>query len=325
MTHTLITGGAGFIGSHMAEALLAKGDAVTVVDDLSTGRFENIQPLVGKPGFRFAIETITNETVMDRLGSECDRILHLAAAVGVKLIMENPVETIETNVLGTEVVLRAAERFKRRILITSTSEVYGKAMEIPNGCGKLMEENDLVLGPTSKRRWAYACSKALDEFLALAYHDEKGLPVIIARLFNTVGPRQTGRYGMVIPTFVESALAGNPLPVFGDGNQSRSFTHVHDVVWALIALMDCRGAEGQIFNIGSGEEITVNELAKKVIEFTNSTSTVEHIPYERVYGKGFEDMERRYPDLAKIKKFTGYCPKWGIDDIIKSVIEYYEK
>ncbi len=323
--NALITGGAGFIGSHLAEGLLSRGDDVYIIDNLSTGSRDNIKTIKKNPRCHVVEDSVLNEPETNELVEKCDHIYHLAAAVGVKLIMENPVETIETNVLGTEVVLRAAERFKRRILITSTSEVYGKAMEIPNGCGKLMEENDLVLGPTSKRRWAYACSKALDEFLALAYHDEKGLPVIIARLFNTVGPRQTGRYGMVIPTFVESALAGNPLPVFGDGNQSRSFTHVHDVVWALIALMDCRGAEGQIFNIGSGEEISVNELAKKVIEFTNSTSTVEHIPYERVYGKGFEDMERRYPDLAKIKKFTGYCPKWGIDDIIKSVIEYHEK
>jgi UDP-glucose 4-epimerase len=323
--NVLITGGAGFIGSHLAESLLSRGDDVYIIDNLSTGSLNNIKQIRKNERCHVVIDSVHSEAVTNELVGKCDHIYHLAAAVGVRLIMENPVETIETNVLGTEVVLRMANQFKRKVLIASTSEVYGKAMDIQGKDGALMEENDLLLGPTSKRRWAYACSKALDEFLALAYYDEKGLPVVITRLFNTVGPRQTGRYGMVIPTFVQSALLGKPLPVFGDGTQSRSFTHVHDVVSAMIALMECHGAEGQIFNIGSGEEITINELAEKIIGFANSKSDIEHIPYERAYGKGFEDMERRYPDLAKIEKFIGYCPKKNIDDIIQSVIEYYEK
>ncbi len=323
--NVLITGGAGFIGSHLAESLLSRGDELYIIDNLSTGSLNNISAIKKNERCHVIIDSVLNEAVTNELVGKCDHVYHLAAAVGVRLIMENPVETIETNVLGTEMVLRMANLFKRKILIASTSEVYGKAMDIQGEEGMLMEENDLLLGPTSKRRWAYACSKALDEFLALAYYDEKGLPVIITRLFNTVGPRQTGRYGMVIPTFVQSALLSKPLTVFGDGTQSRSFTHVHDVVSAMIALMDCRGAEGQIFNIGSGEEITINELAKKVIEFTHSRSTIEHIPYERVYGKGFEDMERRYPGLAKIEEFIGYSAKKNIDDIIKSVIDYYGK
>jgi UDP-glucose 4-epimerase len=323
--NVLITGGAGFIGSHLAESLLSRGDDVYIIDNLSTGSPKNIERIKKNKRCHVVIDSILNEAVTKELVGKCDHIYHLAAAVGVRLIMENPVETIETNVLGTEVVLRAAGLFKRKVLISSTSEVYGKAMDIQDGSGTLREENDLLLGPTSKRRWAYACSKALDEFLALAYYDERGLPVIIARLFNTVGPRQTGRYGMVIPTFVELALAGRALPVFGDGNQSRSFTHVQDVISAMIALMECRRAEGQVFNIGSGEEITINELAKKVIDFTKSSSPIEHIPYERVYGKGFEDMERRYPDLTKIEEFIGYSSNKNIDDIVWSVIEYYEK
>ncbi len=321
----LITGGAGFIGSHLAERLISRGDDVYIIDNLSTGSLKNIEAIKKHGACHAVIDSVLNEGTLNELTGRCDCIYHLAAAVGVKLIMENPVETLETNVLGTEAVLRTANLYKRKVLVTSTSEVYGKAMDIQDEGGKLKEENDLLLGPTCKRRWAYACSKALDEFLALAYYDEKGLPVIITRLFNTVGPRQTGRYGMVIPTFVTSALLGKPLPVFGTGEQSRSFTHVDDVVSAMIALMECPGAEGQIFNIGNSEEITINELAKKVIEFANSKSTVEHIPYERAYGKGFEDMERRYPDLTKIEKFIGYYPQKSIDDIIRSVIEYYEK
>jgi UDP-glucose 4-epimerase len=323
--NVLITGGAGFIGSHLAEKLISRGDDVYIIDNLSTGSLKNIETIRRRGPCHAVVDSVLNESVLNELAEKCDRIYHLAAAVGVKLIMENPVETLETNVLGTEAVLRAANLFKRKTLITSTSEVYGKAMDIHDEGDKLVEDNDLLLGPTCKRRWAYACSKALDEFLALAYYDEKGLPVIITRLFNTVGPRQTGRYGMVIPTFVTSALLGKPLPVFGSGEQSRSFTHVDDVVSAMIALMECPSAEGKIFNIGNSEEITINELARKVIEFTKSRSAVEHIPYERVYGKGFEDMERRYPDLTKIKEFIGYDPKMNIDDIIRSVIDYYEK
>jgi UDP-glucose 4-epimerase len=323
--NVLITGGAGFIGSHLAESLLSRGHEIYIIDNLSTGNRDNIKAIEADKRCHVIIDSVLNETVTGRLIDACDHVYHLAAAVGVKLIMENPVETIETNVLGTEVVLRAAARLKRRVFISSTSEVYGKAMDIQGGCGTLREENDLLLGPTTKRRWAYACSKALDEFLALAYYDQRELPAIIARLFNTVGPRQTGRYGMVIPTFVESALAGRPLRVFGDGTQSRSFTHVDDVVSAMVALMDCPGAEGRVFNIGSGEEITINELAEKIIEITGSGSAIEHIPYDRVYGKGFEDMERRYPDLSAIEEFIGYSPKKNIDDIIKSVVEYYGK
>jgi UDP-glucose 4-epimerase len=322
--NVLITGGAGFIGSHLAEELLSRGDDVYIIDNLSTGSLKNIETIKNHERCHVVIDSVLNQGVVNELVGKCDRVCHLAAAVGVKLIMENPVETLETNVLGTEVVLRTANIFKRKVLITSTSEVYGKAMDIQGDGGALVEESDLLLGPTCKRRWAYACSKALDEFLALAYYDEKGLPVIITRLFNTVGPRQIGRYGMVIPTFVQSALLGKPLPVFGSGNQSRSFTHVDDVVSAMIALMESPGAEGQIFNIGSSEEITINQLAERVIKLANSKSTIEHIPYERVYGKGFEDMERRYPDLTKVGRFIGYRPKRGIDDIIRSVIEYYE-
>ncbi len=321
----LITGGAGFIGSHLAEAILDRGHEVYLIDNLSTGRLENIEGIKKNPRCHVVIDSVLNGGVMNELAGKCDEIYHLAAAVGVRLIMENPVETIETNVSGTEVVLTMANLFKRKVLITSTSEVYGKAMDIKDGGGTLSEENDLLMGPTSKRRWAYACSKALDEFLALAYHDAKGLPVIITRLFNTVGPRQTGRYGMVIPTFVKSALLGKPLGVFGSGNQSRSFTHVADVVGAMVALMECPDAIGQIVNIGSGEEITINELAQKIIASTRSGSTIEHIPYERVYGPGFEDMERRCPDLTKIRGLIGYVPKRNIDDIIRSVIEHCER
>jgi len=323
--NVLITGGAGFIGSHLAEKLLSLGNTIYIIDNLSTGNLKNIETIKKHGPCHTVVDSVLNEGMLNELADACDQIYHLAAAVGVKLIMENPVETLETNVLGTEAVLRAANLFKKKVLITSTSEVYGKAMDMQGNGGVLVEDNDLLLGPTCKRRWAYACSKALDEFLALAYYDEKGLPVIVTRLFNTVGPRQTGRYGMVIPTFVKAALLGEPLPVFGSGRQSRSFTHVDDVVSAMVALMECPGAEGQIFNIGNLEEITINELAEKIIAFTKSESTIEHIPYDRVYGKGFEDMERRYPDLTKIEKLIGYHPTMTIDDIIKSVIRYYEQ
>jgi UDP-glucose 4-epimerase len=320
----LITGGAGFIGSHLAERLLTEGHEVYIIDNLSTGSLDNIEGIKKNQRCHLVIDSVLNEGVMNEMAGKCEEIYHLAAAVGVRLIMENPVETIETNVRGTEVVLRMANLFKRKVLIASTSEVYGKAMDIKDENGALSEESDLLIGPTSRRRWAYACSKALDEFLALAYHDEKGLPVVITRLFNTVGPRQTGRYGMVIPTFVQSALLGKPLPVFGTGSQSRSFTHVSDVVEAMVALMRYPGAVGQIVNVGSGEEITIEQLAEKIIAYTGSKSSIDHIPYERVYGKGFEDMERRRPDLAKIKQLIGYSPKNTIDDIIEAVVGYYE-
>jgi UDP-glucose 4-epimerase len=319
MTHTLITGGAGFIGSHLAEALLAKGDSVTVVDDLSTGRFENIQPLVGQPGFRFAIETITNETVMDRLGSECDRILHLAAAVGVELIVNDPVHTIETNVMGAEAVLRVARRYRRKVFIASTSEVYGKNNKVP-----FAEDDDGVFGATTVTRWAYATSKALDEFLALAYHRSMGLPVVIGRFFNTVGPRQSAQYGMVIPRFVRQALAGEPITVYGDGEQSRCFCNVRDVVRAILALLDTPSAEGQVFNIGSRDEISMRALAERVKARTKSASPLKYVPYSQAFDVGFEDMRQRVPDIGKIHKATGWQPEIPLDQTLDEIIAYFK-
>jgi len=321
--NVLITGGAGFIGSHLAQRHLSLGDEVYLLDNLSTGSLDNIESIRYDNRCHVVIDSVLNEGVMNELAGKCDIIYHMAAAVGVKLIMENPVETIQTNVRGTEVVLKVANLFKRKTMVASTSEVYGKAMNIKEGEMKLGESDDFLLGPTSKRRWAYACSKAIDEFLSLAYYDEKGLPVSIVRLFNTVGPRQTGRYGMVIPTFVQNALLGKPLPVFGDGTQSRSFTHVYDVIDALVTLMETDRATGEVINVGSGEEITINELAEKIIAATNSKSKIEYVPYEKVYGPGFEDMDRRCPDLEKIRRLIDYSPKNGIDDIIRDVIEYY--
>jgi UDP-glucose 4-epimerase len=312
----LITGGAGFIGSHLAEALLAQGHHVTVVDDLSTGRFENIAHLVKHPLFGFAIETITNETVMDRLTSECDVIYHLAAAVGVKLIVERPVHTIETNILGTETVLRLANRYRRKVLVASTSEVYGKGVRVPFG-----EDDDRVIGPTSKSRWAYATSKAVDEFLALAYHREKELPVVVLRFFNTVGPRQTGQYGMVIPRFVGWALVGEPIQVYGTGKQSRCFCNVADTVRAIVRLTDEPTAVGEIFNIGTDESITIEELAFKVKAMTASPSEVVYVPYDEAYAPGFEDMDRRVPDITKIERTIGWRPTILLDRTLEQVIE----
>jgi UDP-glucose 4-epimerase len=312
----LITGGAGFIGSHLAEALLAQGHHVTVVDDLSTGRFQNIAHLVKHPLFGFAIETITNETVMDRLTSECDVIFHLAAAVGVQLIVERPVHTIETNILGTEAVLRLANRYRRKVLLASTSEVYGKGVRVP-----FAEDDDRLIGPTNKSRWAYATSKAVDEFLGLAYHREKELPVIVLRFFNTVGPRQTGRYGMVIPRFVGWALAGEPIQVYGTGQQSRCFCNVADTVRAILQLTDEPRAVGQIFNIGTDDSITIEELALKVKTLTASPSEIVYIPYDEAYAPGFEDMDRRVPDLTKIEHITGWRPTIPLDRTLEQVIE----
>lgn len=311
----LITGGAGFIGSHLGEALLAQGHRVTVVDDLSTGRFENIAHLAQHPRFSFAIETITNETVMDRLASECDVIFHLAAAVGVKLIVERPVHTIETNILGTETVLRLANRYRRKVLIASTSEVYGKGVRVP-----FKEDDDRVIGPTSKSRWAYAASKAVDEFLGLAYFREKGVPVLVLRLFNTVGLRQTGRYGMVIPRFVGWALAGEPIQVYGNGNQSRCFCNVADTVSAIMGLMDEPAAVGEIFNIGTDEEVTIQELAARVKKMTGSSSEIVHVPYDQAYAPGFEDMDRRVPDISKIRRVIGWKPTLNLDQTLEQVI-----
>lgn len=312
----LITGGAGFIGSHLAEALLAQGHRVMVVDDLSTGRFDNIAHLVEDPQFDFAIETITNETVMDRLTSECDVIFHLAAAVGVQLIVERPVHTIETNILGTEMVLRLANRYRRKVVVASTSEVYGKGARIP-----FSEDDDRVMGPTSKSRWAYAASKAVDEFLGLAYHREKEVPVVVARLFNTVGPRQTGRYGMVIPRFVGWALAGEPIQVYGSGQQSRCFCNVADTVRAIIGLVREPAAVGEIFNVGADQETSINELAERVRAMAGSESEIVHVPYDEAYAPGFEDMQRRVPDISKIGRVIGWEPTVDLDETLKQVID----
>ena len=312
----LITGGAGFIGSHLAEALLARGHQVMVIDDLSTGRFSNIQHLADHPRFGFALETIRNETVMDRLASECDVIFHLAAAVGVQLVVSDPVRVIETNVLGSAMVLRLANRYRRKVLLASTSEVYGKGVSVP-----FKEEDDRLLGPTTRSRWSYACSKAMDEFLALAYYKQNGLPVVICRLFNTVGPRQTGRYGMVVPRFVRQALRGEPLTVYGDGQQTRCFADVRDVVRAVEALAGHAGAVGQVFNVGSTEEISILQLARRVIQLTGSRSEIVHVPYAQAYEEGFEDFRRRAPDISKIERLTGFRPQHGLDDTLQRIID----
>jgi UDP-glucose 4-epimerase len=318
--HVLITGGAGFIGSHLTDALLQRGHRVTIIDDLSTGKMENFAHVRAYPNFHFAIETIMNEAVMDRLVSECDMIFHLASAVGVELIVNQPVEVIERCVLGTEVVLKIANRYKKKVLITSTSEIYGKNNKVP-----FNEEDDRILGPTTKSRWSYSCSKAIDEFLALAYFKEKKLPIVIARLFNTVGPRQSGQYGMVVPRFVQAAMNNQPIRVYGDGTQSRCFGYVGDVIGALITLANHSQAVGQIFNIGSDEEITIMELAQKVKAITGSHSEIIKVPYEEAYEQGFEDMARRVPDLTKIKNLIGYTPKVTIDEIIVRVRDYFQE
>ena len=313
----LITGGAGFIGSHLADAYLKRGDYVYVIDDLSTGKIENIQHLKGEPRFQYTIESVHNQPVTAELVDQCDVIFHLAAAVGVKLIVESPVRTIETNVRGTEVVLALANKKKKKVLVASTSEVYGLSADVP-----FREDGNLVMGATTKGRWSYACSKAIDEFLALAYWREKKLPTIIVRLFNTVGPRQTGQYGMVIPTFVKQALAGRPITVYGDGNQSRCFGYVGDVVGALVKLMDHEDAVGQVFNIGSNQEISILELAQKVKELTQSDSDIVFVPYDEAYEEGFEDMPRRVPDISKVSDLVGFRPEMNLDGILKTVIDY---
>jgi UDP-glucose 4-epimerase len=314
-----ITGGAGFIGSHLAEALLASGHEVSILDDLSTGSIHNIEHLKGRPGFRYAIDSVTNEPLLAELVDDCDVVFHLAAAVGVKLIVEAPVHTIETNVHGTEVVLKHANKKKKLVVLASTSEVYGKSISVP-----FKEDDDLVLGPTPKHRWAYACSKAIDEFLALAYWKEKKLPVIIARFFNTVGPRQTGRYGMVIPNFVRQGLSGQTITVHGDGTQTRSFCHVADVVDALGRLVEEPRAVGEVFNIGNDQEITIMALAEKVRLLTGGRSSISVIPYDQAYEAGFEDMPRRVPDLSKIRALIGYAPKSNLDEILASVIDHLQ-
>ena len=316
----LITGGAGFIGSHLSERLLGLGHEVLVLDDLSTGSFDNIAHLKGRKGFEYFIDSVNNEPLLAELIDRSDVVFHFAAAVGVKLIVEQPVHTIETNVHGTEVVLKHANKKKKLVVIASTSEVYGKSNDVP-----FREDSDLVMGPTPKHRWAYACSKAIDEFLALAYWKERKLPVIVVRFFNTVGPRQTGRYGMVIPNFVQQALSGRPITVFGDGTQSRSFTHVGDVVDALVKLIDEPAAIGQVINIGNVQEVTIGALAQRVRELTKSKSTIEFVPYDVAYESGFEDMPRRVPDLSKITAMIGYAPRHTLDDILAQVIEYFRE
>jgi UDP-glucose 4-epimerase len=311
----LITGGAGFIGSHLCDALLDRGDEVHVIDDLSTGAIENIDHLRDRPLFHYTIDSIMNQSLLAETVDRCDVVFHLAAAVGVKLIVESPVRTIETNVRGTEVVLHHASKKKKRVILASTSEVYGKGIRIP-----FREDDDMVLGPTTKGRWSYACSKALDEFLAIAYWREKNTPVVVVRLFNTVGPRQTGRYGMVVPSFVRQALVGEPITVYGDGSQSRCFAHVADVVEAIVQLAEHPGTSGEVFNIGNPHEITILELAELVKRKTGTTSAIVRIPYDQAYEAGFEDMQRRVPDISKIRSLIGFQPARSLDDILTDVI-----
>lgn len=314
----LITGGAGFIGSHLADAYLQRGDEVLVIDDLSTGTIENIRHLKDHPRFHYTIDSVHNQPVTAELVDQSDVVVHLAAAVGVKLIVESPVRTIETNVRGTEVVLALANKKKKKVLIASTSEVYGLSADVP-----FREDGNLVMGATTKGRWSYACSKAIDEFLALAYWREKKLPTTIVRLFNTVGPRQTGRYGMVIPTFVRQALAGRPITVYGNGKQTRCFGYVGDVTGALVKLMDHPESVGQVFNIGSNEEISILQLAERVKELTESDSEIVFLPYDEAYEEGFEDMPRRVPDISKIKRLVGFNPDMSLNGILKSVIDFH--
>ena len=311
----LITGGAGFVGSHLAEALLARGDHVTVLDNLTTGRYENIAHLDGHERFQVVVGTILNDILVDKFVERCDIVFHLAAAVGVELIIKKPLESMMTNIRGSEVVLEMAHRYRKKVLITSTSEIYGK-----NTNGPLREDTDRVLGSPLKTRWSYSTSKAVDEILAHVYWREKGVPTYIVRLFNTVGPRQTGAYGMVIPRFVSHALAGESLQVHGDGKQSRCFLHVKDVVSGLLKLIEHPEAVGQVFNIGSQEEVTIEELAKRVIRLTNSPSRIVYIPYEEAYEEGFEDMPRRVPDISKVKALIGFEPTMNLDQIIESVV-----
>lgn len=310
----LITGGAGFIGSHLSEYLISLGHEVTVIDDLSTGRLENVQALVRNPCFHLTIDTITNEILMDRLASECDVIYHLAAAVGVEMVVRSPLHTIETNVMGTAAIFRVANRYLRKVMLASTSEIYGKSAKVP-----FVEDDDRVLGPTTRSRWSYSSSKAVDEFLALAYHKEQGLPVVIVRLFNTIGPRQTGRYGMVVPRFVGQALAGQPLTVYGDGTQSRCFADVRDVVRGIVALAECPAADGQVLNLGSMREVTIAELARLILQLTGSPSQPVYVPYDQAYEAGFEDVHRRVPDVSKVRALIGWQAQIPLEDTIRAI------
>jgi len=313
----LISGGAGFIGSHLADHLLSQGEEVWAVDDLSTGSIENIEHLKSHPRFHYQIESILRSSSLAEFVDRCDIVFHLAAAVGVRLIVESPVRTIETNIRGTEIVLELAAKKRKLVVVASTSEVYGKANKVP-----FCEDDDLLIGPPTRGRWSYACSKAIDEFLALAYWKERGLPVIVVRLFNTVGPRQTGRYGMVLPTFVRQALAHEPIRVFGSGKQSRCFGYVGDVAEALQKLACTELAIGEVFNLGSNEEITIEDLAHRVRTIAGSRSEIVYVPYEEAYEEGFEDMMRRVPSLEKIARTIGYRPKISTNEIIEKVVEY---
>ncbi len=316
---TLITGGAGFIGSHLAEKQLAAGHEVFIIDDLSTGSLENIAGIEKHGNLHFILDTIRDESIMENLIKQVDQVFHLAAAVGVKWIIDNPLRSIQTNVLGSEIVLRLSAKYKKKVLLASTSEIYGKKTESP-----FSEEDDRLLGSTHISRWSYSNTKALDEFWALAYHREKKLPVIIVRLFNTCGPRQTGQYGMVIPRFVKQALLGHPITVHGDGQQSRCFAYVGDVLTGITKLMDTPAAVGQIFNLGNNQSITILQLAEKIKKMTDSSSPIEFIPYEEAYEQGFEDMPERTPDLTKIKNLIGYQPQVDIDELLHRIIEYSE-
>jgi UDP-glucose 4-epimerase len=320
MAKHLITGGAGFIGSHLADLLINNGESVTIIDNLSTGRFTNVAHLERNERFKCIIDNVSNEHLTEEMIRGADYVYHLAASVGVRLVIERPTEAIINNVMGTEIVLRNACRYRKPILIISTSEVYGKSRE-----RVFSEDADCVMGPTSRSRWGYATSKAIDEFLALAYFQEKQLQTVVVRLFNTVGPRQTGHYGMVIPTLVRQALLQQPLTVFGDGTQTRCFAHVWDVVPMLVDLLGRPDAAGLVFNLGTQEEVSIKRLAERIIELTGSRSTITYVPYKQAYPPGFEDMERRLPDLARLKRFTGYEPKHHLDDILRDVISYIQE
>ncbi len=316
----LITGGAGFIGSHLSERLLDRGDSVVILDDLSTGRVRNIAHLRENPAFQIVHDSVENEATVNLLMSSCDAVFHLASAVGVQLIVDEPVRTIRTTIHGTEIVLEAAHRFNRPVLITSSSEVYGKGAKVP-----FSEDDDVVIGPTRHSRWCYAYSKGIDEFLGLAYHKQFGLPVRVVRLFNTVGPRQVGMYGMVLPRFVEAAISNRPLQIYGDGNQTRCFCHVSDVVGAIVKLIVEPKASGQVFNLGSDEEISINDLARRVIHLAGSSSAIEHIPYETAYGQAFDDLARRVPRLDRVREAIGFSASFDLDAIILAVLDHQKR
>jgi len=316
----LITGGAGFVGSFLSEELLNRGYSVCAVDNLSTGKLQNVVHLKANPDFELVTGTIMNESLMDELVARAETVFHLAAAVGVRLIIERPVETIETNILGTEIIYKLVNKHKKKVIITSTSEIYGKNNESP-----FKETADSVYGPTIKSRWSYACSKAIDEFLGFAYYHEKKMPLVIVRLFNTIGPRQTGAYGMVVPTFVQQALLGHSITVFGDGEQTRCFANVKDVVWAMAELAETPKAIGEVFNIGTAELVSIKELASRVKKLCNSDSEIVKIPYDKAYETGFEDMHQRKPDISKIQKLIGYRPKINLEKTIEEIIEYFKQ